>query len=311
MAAAAALAGSVAAQLTPNAYIEFVPTSSSESVSYTTITVDTCDSAMPETMVTVIGTTSVTYCPQCESAPTHAPTSKKPGHTTVYETEYISLCPTGTVPVTYTVTESCEEETPTWTPGHDHIPPGFTTTVKQCTKGCDGGSPETPVPVTITEPCDCEATSGTPLPPKPTGTPVSQIPDGKSPPPLPSSHTTNVPSGQIQAPGPSPTGPKPPAETSPADEPCDGTSCGGSGDGNVPPKPSDDTPVRPPYPTTTHAECPGPECNAHATGTMPAPAPTTPGSPEIPAYDGAASSLKICGLLSVVAVFVGGMAVFL
>ncbi|EME39629.1 hypothetical protein DOTSEDRAFT_28754 [Dothistroma septosporum NZE10] len=335
LAAAAALAGGAAAQLTPNAYVSFVATSSAsvpEAVSYTTITYSDCPTGAPETMITVTGGTTVTYCPQCEHEQTGGllpgPTTKKPGHTTTYTTVYQSLCPTGTVPATYTVTESCEEETPTWTPGSDHIPPGFTVTTKHCS-ACEGGSPETPVPVTITEPCGCEATSGIPVepkttpaaPPKATGAPVTQIPDG-----------------QIQAPGPSST----------PENSCDGTDCGGSGNGsdppagssggsgsgegssppagssagsgsggNTPPKPSSEGAVRPPYPTNSPVpQCPGPECNAQATGSVPggAAATTSPGasgSPDIPAYDGAASSLRTCGVLSMIAGVVGGLAILL
>ena len=49
------------------------------------------------------------------------------------------------------MTEECAEATPTWATGtakDDHVPQGFTVTVKDC-HVCD----KTPVPVTITEPC--------------------------------------------------------------------------------------------------------------------------------------------------------------
>ncbi|KAF2168887.1 hypothetical protein M409DRAFT_20901 [Zasmidium cellare ATCC 36951] len=215
-ATAAALVAGAAAQTT---------SSQSLPVSYTTMTVDDCPSASLETLITVTQGLTITYCPECEwggsGGPTLAPTtSKGPGHTTTYTTTYLSLCETGTVPVTYTVTESCEEPTPTWTPGPSHIPNGFTVTVKECTV-CD----KTPVPVTITEPCDCDATSGIPASPKPTS-------EGGKPP------IQQIPDGQVQNPAPgggSGSGPAPTGSWSNPDEGCDGTSCGGSGSGSTPP----------------------------------------------------------------------------
>lgn len=129
--------------------------SSSDSVSYTTVTYDDCPSSMLATMITVTHGETITYCPECEHmSTTSTPT---PGYTTIYTTTYLSLCPTGTVPVTYTVTESCTDATPTWTPGPSHIPQGFTVTTKSCS-AC--GASSMPMTVTVTEPCGCEAHEG-------------------------------------------------------------------------------------------------------------------------------------------------------
>lgn len=285
---------------------------SSPPVSYTTVTYDDCPTANIETMITVTNGYTVTYCPECEHE-TPAPTTKKPGHTTVYTTTYLSLCPTGTVPVTYTVTESCDEEEPTWTPGPSHVPQGFTVTVKDCTV-CDGGSEKTPVPVTITEPCDCEATSGTPVAPKPTGdmpgpmptgTPIEQIRYVVTRSLVVVQATDMSPSdGQIQNPGPTPAGN---GGASSAPMPTDGShvpSAPGSGDsGNTAPL----------YPTgaTVTEKCPGPECQAHATGgvtgpsgggaaTPPAEGGDAPGpSTSSPApYEGGASTYSAAGFVT-------------
>lgn len=148
----------------------------SPSASYVTVTYDDCPSQSIESLITMTQGVTVTYCPECDH---DTPTSKPgPSHTTVYTTVYQSLCSTGLVPVTYTVTEECEEPTPTWasTKG-DHVPQGFTVTVKEC-HVCD----KTPVPVTITEPCKDGCGKKTPAPPAatgPSGGKVSQIPDGQ------------------------------------------------------------------------------------------------------------------------------------
>ncbi|KAK4499892.1 hypothetical protein PRZ48_008078 [Zasmidium cellare] len=338
-ATAAALVAGAAAQSTSSPTLP---------VSYTTLTVDDCPSASLETLMTVTQGLTITYCPECEmggsGGPTAAPTtSKPPGHTTVYTTTYLSLCETGTVPVTYTVTESCEEPTPTWTPGPSHIPNGFTVTVKECTV-CD----KTPVPVTITEPCGCDATSGVPAPPKPTsggGNPIQQIPDGQVQNPAPGGNSGS---------GPAPTG----GSWTP-EEQCDGKSCGGTGNGstpptggsgsnppsggsgsnppsggsgstpsnpaspgssspaggNVPPSPSAGSGSTPPYPTTSAAapQCPGPECRAKATGGAEGPADSYPtgNTSQVtpPTYEGQASTSQLGFITSIVLSFlVGGLA---
>lgn len=129
--------------------------------SYSTVTYDDCPTSSMESMITVTNGVTVTYCPECEM-----------GYTTVYTTTYMSLCPTGTVPATYTVTESCSESTPTWSTGTGHIPQGFTTGVQTCTMGCAGPTTHAAVPVTITEPCGCMANEGTVMG-GPTATPTA------------------------------------------------------------------------------------------------------------------------------------------
>lgn len=306
---AAALAVTGVSAQTPEAYVS--PSSSPAPVSYTTVTYDDCPTADIATMITVTNGVTVTYCPECEHPTTMPATTKGPGHTTVYTTTYLSLCPTGTVPVTYTVTETCEEETPTWTPGPSHVPQGFTVTVKECTV-CD----TTPVPVTITEPCDCEATSGTPVGPEPTGTPIEQISDGQSTfLSISQFHACSLTVRLVQNPGPTPGG------DAAASTPGGGNVPSGPGSGS-----GDNT--APPYPTgtTTTVKCPGPECLAKATGGMVGPTDvvpisTSPGAPDTPsptgstsdmppAYEGSAASYGQFGLVTsiVLSAVVGALA---
>jgi hypothetical protein len=216
-------------------------------VSYTTVTYDTCSTASMETMITVTNGVTVTYCPTCTGAPSASPSV---GHVTTYTTTYLSLCPTGTVPVTYTVTESCAEATPTWTPGPSHVPQGYTVTVKDCTVCHSDLSKPSTIPVTITEPCNCEANEGTIMPPKPapadatptgnspapSGQPVQQISDGQVQNPGPSGKPVQqISDGQIQNPGPSnapatscPGGENCPAGTAPANTTPAGTTPAGT-----------------------------------------------------------------------------------
>lgn len=140
----------------------------SSSASYVTVTYDDCPSQSIETLVTITAGTTVTWCPECH----HDLSSSKtgPAHTTVYTTVYQSLCSTGLVPATYTVTEECDEPTPTWASSKaDHVPQGFTVTVKEC-HVCD----KTPVPVTITEPCKDGCGHHTPAPTGGSGAPEGQ-----------------------------------------------------------------------------------------------------------------------------------------
>jgi hypothetical protein len=255
--------------------------------SYTTVTYDDCPSQSVQSLVTMTNSIVLTYCPKCElEGSTSAPPS--PGHTTVYTTVYSSLCSTGLVPVTYTVTESCSEATPTWahTATDDHVPQGFTVTVKDC-HVCD----KTPVPVTITEPC--QGGCGKPTPPPATGAPA----------PTPSGdNVKQIPDGQVQAPGPSggsggngspaPSGgngggsgsPAPSGGDSGSPAPSGGASTPGSGTpsnngSQRPPASGGDSPAAPggspsnganaPYPTgnTTETEgCPGPQCAKPSSG---------------------------------------------
>lgn len=166
--ATAALAAGAAAE---TAMAPAYGASPSPSVSYTTLTIDDCLTAAMETMITVTNAETVYYCPTCQmgtSAALVKPSATGTGYVVIYTTEFVSLCPTGVATATYTVTESCTDETPTWTPGPSHIPNGFTVTEKECTV-C---GKETPT-LTITEPCGCEATSGKVVSAKPT--PLQQI----------------------------------------------------------------------------------------------------------------------------------------
>ncbi|TKA25829.1 hypothetical protein B0A50_05584 [Salinomyces thailandicus] len=234
-AAAAALAASgTYAQTTPGAYLpESSPTSSSTgSTSYLTVTYDDCSSMPMETMITVTNGVTITYCPECEMQASSKPAG--PGYTTTYTTTYMSLCPTGVVPATYTVTESCTDATPTWTMGPSHIPNGFTVTTKECTV-CDKATPT----VTITEPCGCDATNGVPA----TNTAAMTTPAGGSAPAAsaPACDGEDCGGSGSQSPGGgSPAGSSPegssPAGGSPGAAPsggrtpeCDGEDCGGSG----------------------------------------------------------------------------------
>ncbi|KAM0721733.1 hypothetical protein Q7P37_002658 [Cladosporium fusiforme] len=269
---------------TPASSSPAVSPAGSSSASYVTVTYDDCPSQSIETLITYTSGITVTYCPECHDSPI---TSKPgPSHTTVYTTVYQSLCSTGLVPVTYTVTEECEEPTPTWASSKgDHVPQGFTVTVKEC-HVCD----KTPVPVTITEPCKdgCgkPKPKPTPAPPAesgPSGGKVSQIPDGQVQAPGPSGAVSQIPDGQVQAPGPSGgaggSGSKPPASggngSGPSrtpegdDEKCPGPQCtkpnvGASPAGEKPaPGGSASNGAPPPYPTGssgTDDKCPGPQC---------------------------------------------------
>lgn len=210
--AAAAMAVSGVYAQAPGDYGSNAPSSSvSPSISYTTVTYDECPSASMETMITVTNGITVTYCPECmDHHSTPKPTG--PGYTTVYTTTYMSLCPTGMVPKTYTVTESCDEPEPTWTPGPSHIPQGFTVTEKVC-HICD----KTPTTVTMTEPCGCEAHEGKPGPPTPS--PAKATPTG--------SYVSQIPDGQPQALGG--------AGGNSGSPDCNGDDCGGSSNSSSPP----------------------------------------------------------------------------
>ena len=278
-----------------------------QSVSYVTMTVDDCSSMPMETMITVTEGTTVTYCPECNMG--------GPRYTTVYTTTYMSLCPTGTVPATYTVTESCTGDHPTWTPGPSHIPQGFTVTEKVCNVCA-----ETPTTVTITEPCGCEAHEGTPVPnpnPMPTpgsggnGSPPSRPPGGGSSPP-PACNGNDCGGKGNQA-------PPPPAcngndcagngHQSPPPPACSGANCGGSPPAGSPPagsptpKPPSHGNGAPPYPTptTTTQQCPGPQCRMH-TG-------IPPGNITVPPNNGASSLSSMAFLSSaIMAIVVAALA---
>ncbi|KAF2858384.1 hypothetical protein K470DRAFT_272516 [Piedraia hortae CBS 480.64] len=115
------------------------------SLSYSTVILSNCpDSASKKSLITVPQGMTVTYCPDCEGrgmssmtqgslGPSGSASQSQPGHSTIYTTTYESLCPTGVVTTIYTVTESCPEPTPTWTPDPDDVPQNYTVTVKECT----------------------------------------------------------------------------------------------------------------------------------------------------------------------------------
>lgn len=298
---------------------------SSAPVSYTTVTFDDCESASIETLITVTNGVTVTYCPTCEHESTSAaPKPTGPAHTTVYTTVYSSLCSTGLVPVTYTVTESCSDATPTWASATDHVPEGFTVTTKDC-HVCD----ETPVPVTITEPCTDGCGKPAPPPatptPAPSGKPVEQIPDGQIQAPGPSGKpVSQIPDGQVQAPGPSGGSPAPTggAQRPPADASCPGgANCPAGGDAPAPagddskcpggtncPKPAPGASASNsgagPYPTPS-GKCPGPDCEAKPTGNV-----TKPGNEGPEQYTGGASAISI-GFASMFVTVVAGFAFLL
>jgi len=238
-------------------------TTAAPSVSYTTVTYSDCPSDSMDSLITVTKGVTATYCPECVMASASA---QQPGHTTVYTTTYMSLCPTGMVPATYTVTESCTEPTPTWTPGPSHIPQGFTVTTEECTV-CQS----TPTTVTITEPCGCEAHEGVPV----TNTAVATTPGGGS------GSGGNTPAATTPAGGSGSSSPggSSPGSGSPApgtNSSCSGPEeCGGSANQSPPPAGSPapaaggSGAAAPPYPTsaaTVTESCPGPQCRAAATG---------------------------------------------
>ncbi|KJX94404.1 hypothetical protein TI39_contig4197g00009 [Zymoseptoria brevis] len=285
------------------------PAYESAPISYTTVTYETCTSASMETMITVTNGVTVTYCPDCTSgaAPSATPT---PGHVTTYTTTYLSLCPTGTVPVTYTVTESCAEATPTWTPGPSHVPQGYTVTVKDCTVCHSDLSKPSTIPVTITEPCNCDANEGTIMPPKsnadatPTGGDSNPAPSGKP--------VQQISDGQIQ----NPTGDAP-AGTAPAGTgPTDGGSNPPAATGGNSPAPGSDSPAgsapagSAPAGTAPAGTAPeGSAPTARPVETAPVGGNGTDGTPPA-AYQGAASS-SIGIATSAVVIVIGALACLL
>ncbi|KAK4542086.1 hypothetical protein LTR36_007117 [Oleoguttula mirabilis] len=285
-------------------WIASTMTTASSSVSYTTVTYDDCPSQSMESMITVTNGVTVTYCPECEM---QSQTSKPsgPGYTTTYTTTYLSLCPTGVVPATYTVTESCTDATPTWTPGPSHIPNGFTVTTKQCTV-CD----TTPTAVTITEPCGCEATEGVPA----SNTAVMTTPAAPgggsgSPSGSPAAATSPAACNGEDCGGSGNQSPSGKASASV----CNGADCGGSANTSPAPAAGASGSTAPPYPTasTITETCPGPQCRAAASSY---PSGVSYGNTSgIEPSPGAASSLSSIGVLSsfIMAVIVAALAFML
>lgn len=269
--------------------IAYQPTPSS-SASYVTVTYDDCPSQSIETLITITEGTTVTYCPKCSDQPTLPITSKGPAHTTVYTTVYQSLCSTGLTPVTYTVTEECDEPTPTWaSKKEDHVPQGFTVTVKDC-HVCD----KTPVPVTITEPCHDGC--GKPKPtPAPTGGVVGQIPDGQVQAPGPSggaggSGSNSPGSGSGGSPlfGGNGSGSNPPAPGSNGSGSNSPAPSGGSGSGSNPAaQGGNGSGANRPPASPLGENCPGPQCKGSSKGGSPAPggSPSNGGAPPYPTGD--------------------------
>ncbi|KAK3053190.1 hypothetical protein LTR09_005816 [Extremus antarcticus] len=296
-----------------------------DTVSYTTVTYSDCPSSSMETLVTVTHGVTVTYCPECEAHSSTKPAG--PGYTTTYTTTYMSLCPTGVVPQTYTITESCTEPEPTWTPGPSHIPQGFTVTTKEC-HVCGESTPL----VTVTEPCGCEAHEGQPGPPTPKPTAPGSSPAKPTPAPecdgedCGGSSNTSPPGtvrppaecdgddcGGSSTPGGSSPGGSTPGGSSPPPE-CDGEGCGGSstpGDSSPPGAPGSGP--APPYPTPSNmgGNCPGPQCKATATGFTP-PGRINYGNTTgiVPAGNGASSSFGLVSS-SLMAVVIGAFALAL
>lgn len=155
---------------------------------YSTITIPTgCLSTRirPNTM-TITDTVTSTYCPVCDEAKSNGDV-----YTTTYATVYSSVCPTGLIPVTYTVTQECTGTTPinTLTP-----PPGYTTTAVECS-ACEHsatGTATAGVPiVTITIPCTECVSSATPI----YSTPVTSSSSATSN--VQSTITSTNPAGQV------------------------------------------------------------------------------------------------------------------
>ena len=274
--------------------------------STTTITADTCPSELPETMITVTKGMTVTYCPTCPAM--------MPGFTTVYTTVFKSLCPTGLVPKTHTITETCPEATPTWTPGPKHIPQGYTVATKEC-KVC---GPKTSS-VTLTESCGCEAHEGVPGPP---ASPATTSP-AKAPMPAPAKPTetpaaappaeacTEMKDGQPNCPSTAPQAAPsaPPSMECTQDE--DGQPQCSTAGGHAASSPTPATggkpgQAAPPYPTSTQEGHGVP--NRLPAGTANLPSNVVPGSPTsgapVPAVPGAAVRVGSLAAFSATAVAV-------
>lgn len=229
-----------------------------------------------ETMITVTNGVTVTYCPECQMMTAGSGSPSSPGYTTVYTTTYMSLCPTGMVPATYTVTESCTDSMPTWTPGPSHIPNGFTVTTKQCTV-CD----TTPTAVTITEPCGCEATEGVPA----SNTAVATTPAGAAGTPA-GQPVGQISDGQVQA----STGAASPSSGSSGSSPGSGSSSPGSGSSGS--SPGSGSPAAGSSPGSGSGS---PAGSGSSAGTSPAPAAAAGGSgTSAPPYPTAATSTETC-----------------
>jgi hypothetical protein len=119
----------------------------SDAVVYVDLTVPCTETASSD--ATITATITATTCPACST------------HKTTYTTVYPSICSTGTVDVTYTITETCTGPTPSWHSTSGYVPPGYTVTETVCTVCNNDGSP---TKVTVTEPCGACTKSPTPPP---------------------------------------------------------------------------------------------------------------------------------------------------
>lgn len=320
---------------------------------YVTLTIDDCDTTAPPAMVTVTNGVTLTYCPKCEEeASSKTAATQVTPFTTIWTTTYMSLCTTGTshgpTPVTYTITESCTEPTPTWIPGPSYIPPGFTTTEVVCHKCA-----ETPVTYTVTQPCDCTH-SGAGSPPPASATPTGSGDNGGGSGNNPGSGNndsgnnnggssdpntggnnggsnnggsndngnpvTQISDGQVQA----PTG----NGGNPVTQISDGQVQAPTGNGGAPVTQISDGQVQAPTggagrpegsPTgnsdkgndsaSTTVGCPGPQCKL---STAASPSQSSPASTSPVSFTGAASSFGVSGLVATaLAVVVGSLAFLL
>jgi len=177
-----AAASGTSAQVMSYNPLSFSQPNPGNGLQYTTVDVyESCTDTAVGTD-TITSTVVQTTCPLCTSTPGGGMV-----HSTVYTTVYQSLCSTGLIDQTYTVTESCTGPTPTWpsSMGPTYMPPGFTQTVSVCTV-CNSQS--SPTHVTMTIPCtNCGGG------PPPTGSPTVM-------PPPPSSGLSNTGAGGLHGP---------------------------------------------------------------------------------------------------------------
>ncbi|KAF2221494.1 hypothetical protein BDZ85DRAFT_301707 [Elsinoe ampelina] len=282
---------------------------------YVTETISDCESEAPETLITVTQGTTITYCPKCDHTP----------HTTIYTTVYESLCTTGNewsmTPVTHIITESCEGPEPTWSTGANHIPPGYTVTVKDCNKCA------TPGPVTVTEKCGgCGATEGVVPTPAPgsggNGGNGGNGGDGGAGGPG-GNGGNGGDGGDGGAGGPGGPGgnggdggnggaggPGGPGSPGTGGNGGNGGAGGPGGPGGPANRVTPGSTSKTPYPTQTGADkCPGPQCKTHPSAT---PAPSWGNTSHITPYEGGAVVWGAgAGAASLMAAVVGGLALFL
>ncbi|MCJ1482943.1 hypothetical protein MMC06_003109 [Schaereria dolodes] len=177
---------------------QYMADTPSVSVVYVTSYTDDCSTfTAPAYASTVTGTVVVSYCPSCIGIPSSTPVPTSEGIYTTYTTVFSSVCSTGLIPVTYTVTESCSSTGQTREASY--VPQGFTTT-------------------TVTQSCECE---------NPITTAITAPIPGYTPGPTPSSgpvpQTSGTLAGGVVSPGPSvsapagsPSGSSPGATNAPA-----------------------------------------------------------------------------------------------